>query len=480
MKAVTNALGAGATHDLESFDALVRDHEQHGHHGDEIALPDGFRATDVGNASRLIKSAGGRIRFVHAWGKWIVFLLGRWVVDVGDALVTEAAKQVARDLFLSAVNLPRDERNRVHTFAQRCEQASSIGNMLRLARGVPGVLVDHSQLDAHPELFNVLNGTFDLMAGELKSHDPNDLLTMQAPVAFDADALAPTFDECIATWQPDPELRRLLQQAVGTGITGHPVERLFINVGTGANGKSKFYGALSDVLGPFAVTPHKSLLVASKHEGHPTHVASLFRARMIIAPETSQQDHLDEEMVKNLTGGDTLAARRMREDEWRFAPTHSTFIHTNHRPRIKGTDEGIWRRVVLIPWEVTIPIAERDEMLADKLRAERSGILNWAIAGALDWMRSGLVIPSTVLTATAEYRNSEDQVGRFINDMCVLDSAATATARALRVSYEAWCEESSERPFTAKTFGQSLAARGLDSAQVGADRARTWIGIGLR
>jgi putative DNA primase/helicase len=359
-----------------------------------MALPDGFRPTDVGNASRLVASSDGRLRYVHAWAKWLVYDAGRWNIDTGDALVTEHAKQVARRLFHVAADLARDERRAVLRFAAKCETAASIANMLRLARGVPGVLVDHHDLDADPWLLNVQNGTIELRTGALRDHDPDDLLTMQAPVIYDPAATAPLWTACLETWQPDPDVRGFLQRAIGSAVTGHPVEHLFANVGTGANGKSKCFATVSAVLGPFAVIPHKSLIVASKHEGHPTHVASLFRARMLVAPETSQDDRLDEEMVKNLTGGDQLRARRMREDEWTFAPTHTTFMHTNHRPRIRGVDEGIWRRLRLIPWSVTIPLGERDEHLADKLLMERSGILNWIVAGALAWQERGLAEPT--------------------------------------------------------------------------------------
>lgn len=444
---------------------------------DANTLADGFRATDVGNASRLIAAAGRRLRYAHEWSKWLVYQNGVWVIDSSEALVTEQAKAVARNLFRLAADLPGDERHTLWKFAMQCEHSSAIGNMLRLARGIPGVLVDIKQLDADPWLLNVINGTVDLITGRLRNHDPDDLQTMQAPVIFDAHAVSSRWLHCVERWQPDPLVRGMLQRAVGTGITGQAMENLFVNVGTGGNGKSKFFGALADVLGPFCVTPHKSLLVASKHEGHPTHLASLFRARMLIAPETSQDERLDEELVKNLTGGDTLRARRMREDEWSFRPTHTAFIHSNYKPRIRGVDEGIWRRVRLIPWSVTIPADERDDRLADKLRAESSGILNWLIAGVLEYQRRGLDEPQSVLAATKAYRHAEDHLGKFINDTLIVDDNASISAGHLREIYESWCSDAGENPWTPTRFGRDLDARGYDGCRMGQPQVRHRLGL---
>ena len=444
---------------------------------DTNALADGFRPTDVGNASRLIAASSGRLRFVAEWSKWLVYTNGVWIIDSSEALVTERAKDVARRLFQLAATLPSSQRDDVWRFAMKCEQAGSITSMLRLARGIPGVLVDVKELDADPWLLNVLNGTVDLRTGRLQNHDPDDLQTMQAPVIFDERAVAHRWLHAVERWQPDPEVRAMLQRAVGTGITGQPIENLFVNVGTGGNGKSKFFGAITDVLGPFCVTPHKSLLVAGKHEQHPTHVASIFRARLLIAPETSQDDRLDEELVKNLTGGDMLRARRMREDEWSFAPTHTAFVHSNYKPRIRGVDEGIWRRVRLIPWSVTIPTEERDDHLAEKLRAESSGVLNWLIEGVLDYQRRGLAEPDSVLQATNAYRHDEDHLGKFISEMLIIDDTASISASQLREIYESWCNDAGENPWTTQRFGRDLTARGYDGARIGKPQVRHWLGL---
>ena len=205
-------------------------------------------------------------------------------------------------------------------------------------------------------------------------------------------------------------MRDYLQVRAGAAATGNPTETVDIDYGDGGNGKSKFYGAIQHVLGPYAVVPHKSLLVAERHEQHPTVVADLFRKRLAVASETKRGRRLDDESVKNLTGGDRLTGRRMREDPWEFWPTHTLVMFSNHRPAVHGRDEGIWRRLRLVPWEVTIPEDERDEHLADKLQAEAPGILR------VDRRRRGALPHATASTrpprcappptSTAEKRTS--------------------------------------------------------------------------
>lgn len=426
------------------------------------ALADGFRGTDAGNADRFVAAADGHARYVHAWQRWIVYdtTAGVWRIDTGDALVTELAKTVARTMFAFAATLTGDARDALWKWARRCESATAIANMIRLARGTPGVLVAHTDLDAQPWLLNVLNGTVDLRTGQLRPHDPDDLLTVQAPTRYDPDATAPLWEACLERWQPDPAMRAYLRQVIGTGATGEPVEHLFVNLGPGGNGKSKFYGAVAHVLGDYVVIPHKSLITVQKHEQHDTIKARLFGARLAIASETDASDRLDEAKVKELTGGDLLEARRMREDPWKFRQTHTMVMHTNHRPTVRGVDEGVWRRIRLIPWEVTIPPAERDEQLAQKLEAEASGILNWILQGVASWRDGGFDEPASVVTATAGYRASQDTLAAFLDEYTRPVAQHRVATKDLMDAYERWCESTGEPPMNPTAFGRALTDRG--------------------
>jgi len=273
---------------------------------------------------------------------------------------------------------------------QRAESAAALAGLVRLARAIPGVIVRHEDLDADPYILNCANGTVDLRTGELRHHDPADLCTKQSPVDYDPDATAPLWAKCLERWQPDMEVLEYLQREVGAGASGLQTETLSIHHGSGGNGKSKFFGAVQRVLADYSVEPHKSLLVNSRHEQHATVVTSLFRARLAVAYETSESDRLNDEQVKNLTGNDRLRARRMREDEWSFNPTHTLVMVSNNLPAIRGTDEGIWRRVRLIPWDVTIPPTERDESLGTKLQAVEPGILRWIVDGCRRYLATGI------------------------------------------------------------------------------------------
>ena len=362
--------------------------------------PDGHRLTDVGNSERFIRIARGRARYVHAWGKWIVYRRGVWVVDHNEAMVTELAKRVAKALIRDVVvRFEGEQRKQIFGWAIRSESSGSISAMTRLARGIDGVMVEHEELDTDPWLLNVRNGTVDLRSGRLRPHDPADLCTMQVPFAFEPGAEARLWEDCLRTWQPDPEVRAYLQRLAGAGATGFPTEVLAINYGTGGNGKSKFWGGVSHALGPYACPAHKSLLLVQRYEPHDTEKADLFRRRLVIASESSEAARLHDEKVKHLTGGDRIKGRRMREDPWSFDPTHTMVLFSNFKPEIQGRDEGIWRRLQLVPWEVTIPRRAQDRDLAPKLAGESLGILRWLVEGSVEFHRRGLDPPGSVQVA---------------------------------------------------------------------------------
>jgi putative DNA primase/helicase len=234
------------------------------------------------------------------------------------------------------------------------------------------------------------------------------------------------------------------------------------------------------VLGDYGVVPHKSLLVAQRHEQHETVKADLFRKRLGVASETKAVDVLDDEQVKALTGGDRMRARRMREDPWYFWPTHTLIIITNHRPAIRGRDESIWRRVRLVPWEVTIPAEERDPDLAEKLRAEAPGILNWIVEGAGRFLGEGFDPPPEVQAATAGYRAEQDTVGRFISEALVL-GRSWARSSDIKAELESWCADQGLAVPSMKDIASELQAAGCRSERrrIDGQKCTVWMGVSV-
>jgi putative DNA primase/helicase len=435
--------------------------------------------TDFGNAERFVDEYGDRVRWCGPWGKWLVYDGRRWVLD-DTGVVERWMKATVRAIYAEAAEVEdSQERKAIADHAKRSESSQRIDGALRLARSEPGIPVLPRDLDADPWLLNVLNGTIDLRTGELRPHDREDLITKLAPVEYDPDARAPTFEAFMARVLPSEVLRRFVQRVIGYAAAGVVSEEvLVILYGVGANGKSTLVNVVMEALGDYAMQAAPDLLLAKKGS-HPTELADLFGARFVASVETDEGRRLAEGLVKQLTGRDPIKARRMREDFWQFDPTHTVFLATNHRPEVKGTDHAIWRRLKLAPFEVTIPEAEQDKGLPEKLREELPGILAWIVAGCLDWRREGLGEPEEVRSATTSYRADMDVLAGFVEDRCVVDAEAWTKFAELYASYQDWCDESGEKAETKRRFGTRLKERGFEPDR-GTGNVPIRRGIGLR
>ncbi|MGK7312555.1 MAG: phage/plasmid primase, P4 family [Candidatus Longimicrobiales bacterium M2_2A_002] len=446
--------------------------------------------TDTGNSSRLVRLHGGRLRFIPPWGKWIVWPEGarRWILDHDDVHVRELAKDVGRELKRQAAEEPDSDRaKKLFSWGLQSLNSGRIGSLVNLARGIEGIPLDHELLDADGWLLGVENGVVDLRTGELRDADPDDLMTRQCPVRYDPTAEAPRWERALEEWFPDPELRAYVQRLAGAALVGIQRDHVFvIHFGHGANGKGTFIRAIENVLGPYAIEAHLSLLVESKYREHDTVRADLFRTRLAVASETERRVRLAEASVKNLTGGDRIRARRMREDPWGFEPTHSLWLLTNHLPEIQGRDAGIWRRIRVVEWVAHFRGAEADTALDEKLAAEAPGVLRWIVEGCLAWQEHGLDEPEAVVRATLAYRHSEDALGRFAEDVgLVFRSGLEIQASELQELLDSWARaEGIDAP--RQEVGDWLREQGVrQTRQYYTDssgnrrRARFWIGVGL-
>lgn len=437
-----------------------------------------YHLTDLGNAKRLVALHGDNLRYCHPVGRWYVWDGRRWSEDA-TAAVERLAKETVQAMYAEAARIDDDEaRKALVKHALRSEGKDRLAAMIWLARSEPGIPVLPEELDRDPYLLNVANGTLDLRTGELRPHRREDLITRLIDVEYDPEAQCPLWLAFLnRITDGNQELISYLQRAVGYCLTGDVSEQvLFIAYGTGANGKTVFLRTLLNLLGPYGKPTDPELLLARYGEAHPTGIADLMGARLAVVLETEEGRRLNETLTKWLTGGDRLKARKMRQDFFEFEPTHKIWIATNHKPTIRGTDYAIWRRIRLIPFNVTIPEDERDPHLVDKLRAELPGILAWAVRGCLAWQREGLGLPEDVKKATQAYREEMDLLADFLAECCATGPDKKVPAKQLYEAYRNWCEKNGEQPVSQKAFGMRLTERGFLREKKG---IYWWYGIGL-
>lgn len=434
--------------------------------------------TDLGNARRLVAAYRGTLRHVPLWRKWLVWDGCRWARDrTGEA--PRAAKSIARRLTAAAEEEQDANRRReLLRSAKAAESAQGIRAMLELAATELEFALAPDDLDQRPDLLNTRSGVLDLETLVLEPHDPTLNLTKVTACGYDPHAEAPLFAMFLERIQPDPTMREFLARLLGHTISGRVHEHLLaIAFGVGANGKSTLFELVREVLGDYAATTDPGLLI-DRGDVHPTGIADLFGLRLALTHETDAGRRLAEGTIKRLTGGDKIRARRMREDFWEFAPTHSIVMVTNHRPVVTGDDEGIWRRLRLVPFEVVIPPDERDSELPARLRAEAPGILRWLVDGYRAYLDRGLDEPSQVTEATAAFRAEADHLGLFLEERCVTVAVASVRSSDLFTVWARWCAGEHIDPGTQTAFSLKLQERGFDRSK--SHGVMVWRGLGLK
>ncbi len=436
---------------------------------------------DIGNGQRFADQHGRDVKYSAKWVKWLYWQGGRWVIDEMGA-VERLAKATARKIYgeLEAIN-DSAERGAMVKWAKQSASRGGQSAMLALARSELSIAVDYQAFDAHPYLFNCINGTLDLRTGELREHRREDYLTKRCPLVYPAAYTPPTLwlsflDRIFAG---NANLIGFMQRLMGYALVGEVTEHVLpIFHGGGANGKTVLTETLLGVLGKeYATSTTKEFLMQSKSERHATEIAALYGMRLVVTAETDEGGRLNEARVKQLTGGNTITARRMREDFWQFSPSHLLAMETNHRPFISGTDQGIWRRVLLVPFNVTIPPDEQDKELGNKLKAEWPMILRWMVEGCNLWQCMGLVPPPEVLAASAEYREASDSFSEFLNENCVIAPGQSVRASDLYMRYERWTSARGGQAQSMRRIGERLGAQ---FKKVRVCSAARYEGIGLR
>ena len=441
-----------------------------------------YRGTDEANAALFLKEHGDNVRYCPPWDKWLVWTNSHWRID--DSIkVRQMSADLPRVLYGKACDeIDSKTRDTIAALAHDLESGKRQSALLDMAKC--RVVVHNSELDHGRFLLNAANGTIDLSTGKLRNHSRADLLTHCAAIQYDPAATCPTWTRFLEDiFSGDAELIEFVRRAIGYSLTGDVREQiLLICHGSGSNGKSVFLNILRKLLGRLALQAAPDLLMTDHNRRHPTEQADLYGRRVVICQETEENRRFNEVLVKQLTGGDSVRARRMREDFWEFEPTWKIWQSTNHRPEIRGTDHAIWRRVRLIPFNTTFhdpgkgdPV--KDPRMEEKLTAELPGILAWAVQGCLAWQKDGLTLPDAVQEATEAYRQQQDILAAWLGECCVIKRLADAKAADLYASYSAWCEANGERPEPQRRFGMRLTERGFQRQKrmVG----HFWLGVGL-
>lgn len=427
-------------------------------------IAEAFDDSQLGDA-RLWNSLrrGLRVWNIHA-AMWMVYDAGVWKRDEGNSTITDISDTLHRvyKSLLSSVEMEiaaepappktKDPRKDEVKGIERRRQQLRTDQYLRAVERLSTreLYLPATAFDRHPHLLAVENGVIDFVEGVFREHRASDHLTHRTPIRFDETAECPEWDRFLDFFLAgNPELTSYLARAVGYSLTGYVHEDvLFFLHGKGANGKSTFMGALKLLLDDLMTTvPMAALLSDRSDNNYDYHKSSMEGRRIVMTDEIPEGKRLAEEKIKQIIGGDDINARRPYEKPYNFSPTHKLWLIGNHKPDIRGTDHGIWRRISLIPWTVTMPEdrrRSRHEVLAD-FRRELPGILNWAVRGYLEMMQiGGLNPPAAVRAATDEYQSESDQFGSFLGEQMEKSPLVDTSLKEILAGYRRWCDDNGE------------------------------------
>lgn len=424
-----------------------------------------YRLTDLGNAERMADTFPGKYLWSSALG--LHYWTGcRYAPDETREAYRDAGK-VIRDIRAEAKKCTDTEvAEAMEKHATKSEGKQRLDAMITLLEGQPSVAIHAARLDANPYLFNMMNGTFDFESMAFRDHDPNDYITKLANVAYDPHADCEKWREFLYhIFDGDDELITYIQMALGTCCTGVMRDQLVhFCYGTGQNGKGVLLNTIHWLLGSYAVIAPEGLLTKKDNgaSGQPNEVMRLKGARLAWASESGEGKRLDEERVKRLSGDDILSGRHLYKEFLDFAPTHKLWVACNHRPVISGTDFGIWRRVRVIPFTVTVSDEDVNPRLKDELQAEASGIFNWLVDGVANWRAAGerLPLPEKVKAANDEYRTDSDLIGGWIDECCEICNGCSEVGSKLYESYRQWARENGMRELSSRNLGRRLSEKG--------------------
>ncbi|HEB4955543.1 TPA: DNA primase [Bacillus cereus] len=411
-----------------------------------------FKLTEMGNAERIAYEYGHVIKYINDVG-WYIWDGKRWKVDTKKEIERITAKVLR--------SLSKSDDEAEAKWSRMCERRNIRMNSIKdLMPLVPG---ERGDFDTHKYLLNVENGIVDLKTGKLQQHDRELGLTKITNIAFDENAKCPEWLNFLdQIFQGDKELAEYMQRLIGYSLTGEITEQIMVFlIGGGSNGKSTFINIIKDIMGDYGRQAKSDTFIKKKETGANNDIARLVGSRFVSAIESEDGEQLSEAFVKQITGGEPVLARFLRQEFFEFIPEFKVFFTTNHKPVIKGVDEGIWRRIRLIPFNLQLPKEKRDKKLPEKLSLEMPGILNWAIEGCLKWQQSGLNDPAIVMKATGDYKEEMDILGPFMFECCFKREDVQVEAKDLYEVYANWCFKNGEHQLKNRAFYRILESQGF-------------------
>lgn len=439
-----------------------------------------YPLTEFGNAERFVAQHGDELRYCFDWKCWLVWNGQRWVKDK-EHEVFRRAKQTIRSIYQQASQTyDSAERTKLATWAIRSEKEKMTRDMVSLARG-EGLSISPDKLDCHKWVLNCENGMLNLKDGKLYGHHKDNYLTKMVNASYNPDAKCPRWVQFLdEIFGCDEGLIGFVQRAIGYTLTGDVSGQCFFFChGSGANGKSVFIETIQGIMGrDYSCSIRAdSLMLRDKSRAANNDIAKLRGSRFVTSNETNEGQRLDESLIKQVTGKDTITARFLYGEEFDFVPEFKLWIRGNHKPRIEGVDDGIWRRVMFVPFTQTIPANKCDPYLADRLKNEYDGILAWAVRGTLEYLQAGLRPPEVVLQANQEYRTEMDEVGRFLAECS--QPTGFVSAKNLYDRYESWSYAAGGQPRSKTWFGRKMTSKGFSREPHPQTRTPTYLGVSL-
>jgi len=414
-------------------------------------------------AAQHLQRMQGNTLWCEMWGRWMVWNGDRWLRDETN-MVLDVVRQSCRLVANNVLGNPELDPGKRQRQADKIASYRTISNVERLARTYRAVATHPDEWDRDLWALNTPGGVVNLRTGASRPHAPEDRFTKMTAVA--PGGACPTWLQFLQrATGGDDKLIAFLKRMCGYALTGEVREHaLFFVYGTGGNGKGTFLNTITHIMGDYQRVSGAETFTESPGDRHTTELARLQGARLVTAQETEEGKRWAESRIKALTGGDPITARFMRQDDFTFLPQFKLVIVGNHKPAFRSVDDAIKRRLHLIPFTTVIPAAEKDPLLADKLRAEAAGILAWMIEGCLEWERDGLMPPQIVKESTAEYLGAEDSLQQWIDECCDI-GPGFESSKALFYSWTKWCELSGEYVGTMKRLMAKLESRGILTGQ---------------